>query len=217
MRLPENQVIRIVLLEDHVLLRDMLARTLAAEPDMEVAGQFSRVEDAVELITRERVDIVLLDINLGAQQGGEFLNRARAAGYRGKVLVVTAGVSEREAAWLLQRGCAGIFLKELPPSALIERIRRVVGGEDELDPDSVKGIVSQLRRSEAVTERLSARECLVLRRICEGHANKEIGAELGVSESSVKAILQQIFAKTGVRTRAQLVAAAIERYWDQLN
>jgi two-component system, NarL family, nitrate/nitrite response regulator NarL len=212
-----DETIHIVLVEDHTLLREVLARSLAAEPDFTIVGQCAGVEKALELIGHTRVDIVLLDINLGSEQGGAFLTRARVLGFRGKVLAVTAGVGNREAAWLLKRGCTGIFLKHEPHSALVERIRETVRGTAKMDPVSARALLSQTQRPDHFHKPLTARECEVLRAVCEGLANKEIAERMTVSENTVKSFLQQLFEKAGVRTRAQLVAAAIERYWDQLD
>src|SRR5205814_8987565 len=98
-----------------------------------------------ELACRTPVHIVLLDINLGSEQGGSFLYRARGMGFRGKVLVVTAGVSNREAAWLLKRGCSGIFLKREPLSSLVEKIRETVRGTAQMDAPSLRAILSQIK------------------------------------------------------------------------
>lgn len=205
------------MVEDHILLRGALAKTLAAEPDCVIAGECTTVEEALQLVSIRPVDIVLLDINLGSEQGGSFLTRAREAGYQGKVLVVTAGVSEREAAWLLNCGCSGIFLKSEPLPGLVERIRAIVHGDLELDPVLVRAMISHAGAAQGVRKQLTARESKVLRCVCEGMANKEIADQMGISENTVKSFLQQLFAKTGVRTRARLVAVAIEQYWDQLD
>jgi two-component system nitrate/nitrite response regulator NarL len=206
----------ILIVEDHVLLRELLAQTLAAEPDFEIAGQCATVGEALQIVSRRQVDLVLLDINLRGEQGGAFLNRSHAMGYQGKVLVITAGISEREAAWLLKRGCSGIFLKTEPIEALVTRIRGIMDGTFTLDSSSVKALVAQVTSSNSGHKSLTPREAQVLRAVCEGLSNKEIADRLGVSENSVKSFLQHLFAKTGVRTRAQLVAAAIEQYWDQM-
>ena len=114
---------RILLIDDHALFREAIARLLAAQTDIEVIGEGATVGEGLEIVKTRPVDIVLLDINLGFEQGGAFLNLARAEGFSGKVLVVTAGVSKIEAGRLLQRGCAGIFLKHERPQLLIEKIR----------------------------------------------------------------------------------------------
>src|SRR5579864_8246765 len=139
-----NPPTRIVVIDDHTLFRDTLTAALRQEPDFVVAGECSAIDDAVDLIRTNPIDLVLLDINLGTEQGGSFLVRAQAAGYSGKILVVTAGLSEREAAWLLRRGCVGIFLKSEPLRVLFDRIRNVMsGGSPPMDPVSVRAIVAE--------------------------------------------------------------------------
>jgi two-component system, NarL family, nitrate/nitrite response regulator NarL len=209
--LSEDGLVRILLIEDHVLLRESLARTLAGEADFVIAGQCGSVTEALEIVRAQPIDVVLLDLNLGVEQGGGFLNTCRENGFTGNVLVVTAGVGEREAAWLMRRGCRGIFLKHNPLAGLIARIREIAredGPPAPVEPEETPA------RGGRVT--LTARERDVLRCVCEGLASKEIAAKLEISESSVKSYLQQLFHKSGVRTRAQLVRVAIERFWDEL-
>jgi len=158
---------------------------------------------------------VLLDINLGLQQGGAFLPLARDAGFKGKILVVTAGVSRLEAERLVERGCAGIVLKQEHPDVLIQRIREVISQTNAAAgplplPETPAGLEFDAHPS------FTARERQVLRAVFAGQSNKEIAFALGVSEPLVKAVLQQLFSKTGVRTRSQLVRIALERYWKEL-
>jgi two-component system, NarL family, nitrate/nitrite response regulator NarL len=215
--MSQSKRTRIIIIDDHALFREVLAKALSMQPDFEVAGEFASSDEAVERIKKEPVDLVLLDINLGIEQGNSFVVRAQAAGYTGKVLVVTAGVSDREAAWLLHRGCSGIFLKNDPPDVLFERIREVMSGSSKMDPISLRAVLSQAEgRDLGLRKHLTQRECEVLRLVCEGLANKEIAQRLAVTENTVKGILQQLFAKAEVRSRAQLVRVAIERYWDQV-
>ena len=210
-----DQGIRILIVEDHALLRGALARTLSTETDLMVTGECSSVDEALEIVASRPVDIVLLDINLGSEQGGSFLSRARVAGYSGKVLVVTAGVSDREASWLLSRGCSGIFFKSEPLHTLVDRVRTVVRTPPELEA-SLADMAARADYAQGMRKPLTQREASVLRHICEGLANKEIAQKMGVSEYSVKSFVHQLFAKTGARSRAQLVTYAIEHYWAQL-
>lgn len=204
--------VRIVLLDDHVLIREALGRMLEAQPDFEVAGQAETIEEAVAILKAGPVDLVLLDINLGPQQGSGFLAAAEAAGYRGKILVVTAGITRVEAARLIQRGCAGIFLKNAKPSQLVDKIRAVMAAPaGEAVPVSPSAIPQP-----AGPPAFTPREREVLQHVCQGQTNKEIAFELGISEPLVKAFVQQLFAKTGVRNRAQLVRMAVERLWEEL-
>jgi two-component system nitrate/nitrite response regulator NarL len=218
--MPEalHDTTRIVLIDDHALFREAIARLLAAQTDIEVIGEGATIGEGLQIIKTRPVDIVLLDINLGFEQGGAFLNLARAEGFSGKVLVVTAGVSKLEAGRLLQRGCAGIFLKHERPQLLIEKIREIMQGTGHLDEQEPTSIVAaELSNGDQETGRpLTPRERQVLCGVFSGRTNKEIAHKLNVSESLIKAFVQQLFRKAGVRSRAQLVRAAVERYWKEL-
>ena len=212
-----DEAIRILLVDDHSLFREAIARLLANQPDFKIAGESSTVEDSIRIVKSVPVDIVLLDINLGLQQGGAFLKLARDEGFTGKILVVTAGVSKFEATRLLQRGCSRIFLKQDPPERLIEAIREVVAETAERDPVAMKKELQRIESSgPPVSNPLTSRERQVLRGVFGGLANKEIAFNLGVSEPLVKSVVQQLFTKTRVRTRTQLVRIAVERYWEEL-
>jgi two-component system, NarL family, nitrate/nitrite response regulator NarL len=134
------------------------------------------------------------------------------------VLVVTAGVSEVEAAAMIRQGIAGILRKHCSPAALAQSIRDVSGGKDYFEPGYLRSVLAGIAAPppEYQRKQLTERERQVLRYVFEGLANKEIADRLQVSESSVKATLQQLFSKTGVRTRSQLVRTALENYKDQL-
>ena len=210
------EVIRILLIDDHVLFREALARLLAGQPDFEIAGECATVTEGLTLLQGTLVDVVLLDINLGLQQGGAFPALAWEQGYRGKILVVTAGVSKLEAARLMERGCAGIVAKTERPELLIESIRRVAAGDTILAGAGSGSVRQQAASAPEPPEPLTGREREVLRGIFGGRGNKEIAMALGISEALVKSIVQQLFTKTGVRTRSALVRIAIERYWQEL-
>jgi DNA-binding NarL/FixJ family response regulator len=210
--------IRLLLIDDHALFREGLARLLASEPDFELAVPCATVDEALRVLQTSPVDLILLDYDLGPETGTRFLVRAAERGFHGRVLIVTAGLSEAEAADLFRRGATGIFLKHNPPSLLAKAIRKVMLGEVWLDQRYLKVLLQETRVAEPDDRgrRLSEREREVLRAVFEGLANKEIAARLQVSESSVKATLQQLFFKTGVRTRSQLVRVALEQYRDYL-
>ena len=159
---------------------------------------------------------MLLDHDLGAERASQFLPAARQVGFEGRVLVVTAWVSDTEARRLLRQGVNGIFLKQGPLSEL--RGRDPHGGRRRhLARPLVRG---HRRRSggapQAAAPVFNDRQRKVLRFVLEGLSNKEIAWRLQISESYVKAILQSLFQKTGVRTRGQLVRVAVEQYEDQL-
>jgi DNA-binding NarL/FixJ family response regulator len=207
---------RILLIDDHSLFREAIARLLGAEPDFEVVGECATVEEGLNRLRAEHADVVLLDINLGLQQGGAFLNLAWEQGFQGKVLVVTAGVSKIEAARLMERGCSGIILKHERPQLLVERIREVVVETAEATRNQPLDFGQFDPSGLADTRPFTPRERQILRGVFSGKSNKEIAHDMNISESLVKAVLQQLFAKTGVRSRSQLVRTAIERHWKEL-
>lgn len=220
---PETKTIRILLLDDHSLFRESLRRLLEAESDFHVEASCSTVADAFAALKLAPVDVVLLDYDLGDEQGSSFLEEAGRRSIQSRVLLVTAGMGDAETMRVMERSAAGIFLKHSPPGQLIEAIRNVAAGGMWLDPKAVKALVAGARKVASEPNdagELSERERSVLKGVFEGRSNKEIAAALNLSESSVKAALQQLFDKTGVRTRSQLVRIAIEkhgRYWLKAN
>jgi two-component system, NarL family, nitrate/nitrite response regulator NarL len=208
-----QRTIRILLLDDHILFREGAARLLAAEPGFEVAGHCGTVEEALQKLSSTQVDLVLLDLDLGKERGFDFFAPARAQGFEGKILAVAAVVSPFEVRRLVNSGAAGIFLKQNSPALLTETIRGVMAGQLRIDPALEGSSPLVARQSPA---ELTDREQEVMKSVCEGLSNKEIAARVHISEALVKAILQQLFEKTGVRTRSQLVRIALEQYSRQI-
>lgn len=204
--------IRLLLIDDHILFRDGLSRLLALEPDLEVVACCGTVAEALETVAGKPVDIVLLDYDLGDDHGSHFISSARHGGYQGKVLMVTAGMSAKESSTALHLGASGIFLKHNSPSTLAKAVRLIMAGEIWVDPKVIQLMADRVdqRDEERINPLFTEREQQVLRGIFEGLTNKEIGARLGVTDGAVKATLQQLFQKTGVRTRSQLVRIALE-------
>jgi two-component system nitrate/nitrite response regulator NarL len=206
---PRTQVL---LIDDHALFRESVARALADDPQLAIEHCAS-IAGALPLLAQRHFDLILLDHDLGNERAWQFLPAARQGGFAGRVLVVTAWVSATEARRLLQQGVAGIFLKHGPVEELLTAIRTVICGGSWID--------SSLAPESAVAEESNApvfndRQRKVLRFVLEGLSNKEIAWRLQISESYVKAILQGLFQKTGVRTRGQLVRVAFEQYENQL-
>ena len=210
--------IQILLVDDHGLFRESLSRLLQTESDFHIAGDCASATEALAFPNLDDIDVVLLDYDLGHEQGTQFIERARNSGFPGRILMVTAGMSDGVMLRALESGCSGIFLKHSPPSRLVEAIRKVVAGEVWLDPAVTRSIIAAATGNAAAPNRaqgLTQREQAVLKGVFEGLTNKEIGARLSISESSVKAVLQQLFEKTGVRTRSQLVRIALEKHSDE--
>ncbi|HLJ51162.1 MAG TPA: response regulator transcription factor [Bryobacteraceae bacterium] len=203
--------IRLLLVDDHILFREGLRRLLASEPDFETIAECGTPAEALEALSRSAVDVVLLDFDLEDDTGTRFLSSAARIGYKGKTLMVTAGMGPVDLAVARKLGISGIFLKHSPPASLIEAIRTVANGGFWMDPKVANQGTVNTGTEKRSPPRLSPREQNVLRCVCEGLTNKEMAYRLGVSQSSVKATLQNLFDKMGVRTRGQLVRIAIER------
>jgi len=213
--MTQTQTIRVLLVDDHALFRESVSRVLAGEPYLEIEHCAS-IKQALSMLSQRHFDLVLLDHDLGAERASQFLPAARQEGYDGKVLVVTAWVSDTEARRLMRQGVSGIFLKEGALTELCRSIRLVAAGGI-WDGGAGHDSSERVAEAEATTAPLfNDRQRQVLRFVVEGLSNKEIAWRLQISESYVKAILQSLFHKTGVRTRGQLVRVAFEQYEDQL-
>jgi two-component system, NarL family, nitrate/nitrite response regulator NarL len=213
-----ERTIHILLLDDHALFRESVSRLLGAEPGIEVIAHCGKIEEALQIMHRKAIDLVLLDFDLGERDGREFLRLAKERGFNGKILVVTAGVDAEAISELMRSGVSGVFRKHDSAALLAQGIHDVMAGKVWLDQDQLQ---TALRPEAATaparaTRRFTEREHQVLSFVFEGLANKEIAARIGVSESSVKSTLQQLFSKTGVRTRSQLVRIVLEQYRDQI-
>jgi len=217
---PETaeKTVHILLLDDHALFRESVGRLLAAEPGFHVAAHCGTIKEALDVLKQKPIDVVLLDFDLGEHGGTEFVRLAATQGFKGKILIVTAGVDQGAATELIRSGISGVFLKRDSAALLAQGIRDVMAGKVWLDQEQLQTAL----RTEVVppqenrTKTFTEREQQVLSCVFEGLANKEIAARIGVSESSVKATLQQLFSKTGVRTRSQLVRIVLEQHRDQL-
>jgi two-component system nitrate/nitrite response regulator NarL len=212
--MTEQRPICALLVDDHAVFRESVARVLGMNPDLEIESCGS-IREALEHISRRQFDVVLLDYDLGAERAAQFLPAARESGFEGRVLVVTAWVSLTEARRLLRQGASGIFLKKGRLEDLLEAVREVAAGGSWVDPSfEAESPAPSPERSAAPV--FSERQRSVLRFVVEGLPNKEIAWRLQISESYVKAILQALFQMTGVRTRGQLVRVVFEQYEDQL-
>jgi two-component system nitrate/nitrite response regulator NarL len=199
--------IRLILLDDHLLFRESLARLLASQQDFELVAECTTPAEALKSIKRSGVDVILVDIGIAE----EFIPWAKQCRYPTKTLVIARQVDAAGAANVLKYGASGIFVASHSSSRLLQAIRLVASGEAWVDQKVLHFLAE--RYSHLQTRGLSsltAREQSVLQSVVDGLSNKKIGSQLGVSESTIKAALQQLFKKAGVRTRSQLVRIALQ-------
>jgi two-component system, NarL family, nitrate/nitrite response regulator NarL len=210
--------VRIALVDDHALFRESVARLLHAEPGFEVVADCGSAAEGLEVLRSHEIDILLLDLDLGPERGTELLESLSPDWFRGKVLLVTAGMEVNELPNLIRKGISGVFLKHGSPAALVRGIHEAMEGKALFEQDTLRRALESTEQSSnrQIVVRFTEREKRVLSLIFEGLANKQIADRLQISESAVKACLQQLFGKTGVRTRSQLVRIALERYRDEL-
>jgi two-component system, NarL family, nitrate/nitrite response regulator NarL len=211
----DQQLLRALLVDDHTLFRESVSSALNADETIRIEHCGS-IREALQILAERPFDMVLLDHDLGSERASQFVPAAREAGFEGRVLVVTAWVSDNEARRLLRQGVSGIFLKNAPLEELKQAMRTVVAGGTFIDRSFGRASEEAGATEKFPVPLFNEKQRRVLRFVLEGLSNKEIAWRLQISESYVKAILQTLFQKTGVRTRGQLVRVAFELYEDQL-
>jgi DNA-binding NarL/FixJ family response regulator len=191
-----------MLLHAQVLFRTSLARLLTGEPDLELVAECANTMEALDSILIVGPDIVLFDF--GVWQ--DFVPNAREAGYKGDFLAVAGEIDTASCARVLSQGVSGVFLGSDSPTRLIQAIHAVASGGVWVDRRLIQLLADRYPHHEDVRlDALAQREQAVLKGILGGLSNRKIAEQIGVSESTVKATLQQLFGKSGVRTRSQLV------------
>jgi DNA-binding NarL/FixJ family response regulator len=178
-------------------------------------GQCATASEAVDAFAQTKADVVLLDYDLGEESGFNLIAELKRRQKNAKALMVTAGMSDDLTLQVMESGASGIFLKHSSSDMLVAAIHRVAKGEIWLDNAALNSLLAGKHERSSHFERgrlLTSRQHEVLRGILDGLANKEIAWKLNLSESSVKAVIQELFHKAGVRTRSQLVRIAIEKH-----
>lgn len=203
-------MIRLVLVDDHPVVRAGLRALLDGQDDLEVIADVDGLEAAVAVVADERPDVVLVDLNLGDGKpgGAEVTTALRSLDSPPEVLVLTTYDTEADVLRALDAGARGYLLKDAPPDELFAGIRSTARGQTVLAPSVAATLV---RRATPGAVTITEREVDVLELLSRGLGNKEMARELFVSEATVKSHLSHIYTKLGVDTRAGAVAAAIER------
>jgi DNA-binding NarL/FixJ family response regulator len=210
-------VIRVLIADDQTLLRGGIRAMLEAEADLEVVGEAADGAEAVEQALRTHPDVVLMDLHMPRLDGIEATRRLLAAGSRARILVVTTFDLDEYVFRALKAGAAGFLLKATSPGRLADAVRTVAAGESLLDPALTRRLVEHFLARPDVDEEaqrrlaeVTDRERHVLRSLARGLSNAEIGAELFLSEATVKSHITRMLGKLGVRSRLQAVVLAYE-------
>jgi DNA-binding NarL/FixJ family response regulator len=212
-----NGVVRVVIADDHHLVRSGLRGMLAAADDVEVVGEAANGAEAVTLALELRPDVVIMDIRMPTLDGIEATRRLRAHPGAPEVLVLTTFDLDEYVYEALRAGAAGFQLKDAPPSQLVEAVRTVATGDALLAPAITRRLVERYVRrpapdpsASAQFGRLTPREREVLLLVARGLSNAEIAAQLFLSEATVKTHVTRVLAKLGLRDRVQAVVCAYE-------
>ncbi len=210
-------MIKVLLADDHELVRDGLKAMLGAQEDIEVVGEASDGAEAVEEAIRLRPDVVLMDIRMPQLDGIEATRRLNAHAGAPRVLVLTTFDLDEYVYEALRAGAAGFLLKDVPPGQVADAVRTVAAGDQLLAPAVTKRLVERfVKRPPPDTAReqrfedLTEREVEVLRHVARGLSNAEIAERLFLSEATVKTHLTRILAKLQLRDRVQAVVLAYE-------
>jgi DNA-binding NarL/FixJ family response regulator len=201
-------MIRVVVADDHAVVRGGLDQLLATVDDIELAGSAADGAEAVALVAELRPDVVLMDLSMPGVDGIEATRQIAASGAATRVVVLTSLADDRHIGDALEAGAIGYVLKHAGPDDLIGAIRAAAAGDSPLDPKAAR-VLLEGRRGR-VDRQLSAREEEVLRLVASGLANKLIARKLQISERTVKAHLTNIFARLGVTDRTQAALWAQE-------
>jgi DNA-binding NarL/FixJ family response regulator len=201
-------VIRVLLVEDHGLVRAGLERLLSRAEDVEVVGGAADGEEAIRLATECMPDVVLMDLSMPNVDGVQATRKIVAATPEAQVVVLTSVTDRERILAALDAGAVGYLLKDSEPQALVEGIRSAARGESPLSPKAARALLTA--RAERDRPELSERERDVLRCVAEGKPNKLIARELGISEKTVKTHLTRVFQQIGVTDRTQAALWAKE-------
>jgi DNA-binding NarL/FixJ family response regulator len=202
-------VIRLLIVDDHPIVRDGLRGVFADDPDFEVAGEAGNGREAVELAGRLGVDVVLMDLRMPEMGGVAAIKALRAATPEVRVLVLTTFDTDSDVLPAIEAGATGYLLKDAPSAELIRAVRAAHRGESVLSPSVAGRLMGQVRKP--VNDALSPREREVLELIAGGASNRDAAARLFVSQATIKTHLLHIYDKLGVRDRAAAVGEGYKR------
>ena len=213
--------IRIVLADDHVILRQGTRQLLEHEPDIEVVGEASDGAEAVELVSKLKPDIVIIDVAMPHMNGIEATKKIKEILPGTKILVLTGYDYDEYIFSLLEIGAAGYLLKDVSGDDLVGAVRAVYQGEPVLHPAVMRKLMNRFktpttRQTDTPIDVLSEREMEVLKLAVSGKSNKDIADALNISLRTVQAHMRSIFNKLGVGSRSEAIVSGLKKGWFSL-
>ncbi len=223
MSLASNKQIRLLLADDHAVVRTGTRQLLERQPDFDIVGEASDGEEAIRLAHELRPDVVLMDVRMPKLSGVEATRRIKEELPDIRVLVLTAHDEDAYVFGLLQAGANGYLLKTAEFEELVKAIHTVVSGQSALAPEVAGKVVAQFTSGKSLPDvltdnkedydGLTERELSILTLVGQGLSNKQIGSELSISDRTVQAHLSNIFSKLGVSSRTEAVMYAVRKNW----
>jgi len=215
-------VIRILIADDHPIVRDGLRKLLSLEDDFEIVGEANDGREVLDMIQEVEPDVLLLDLRMPNLDGLSTLQAMQQAGKRTRVIILTASEDKNEFVQAMKLGCSGIVLKQTAPELIVKSIRKVNAGEIWLDSHTTAAVMRQFATATEAAgangsgksrERspLSTREREIVQLVAQGYKNKEMAEKMFISEQTVKNHLHNIFDKLGVSDRLELALYAIHK------
>ncbi len=211
-------MIRLLIVDDHEMVREGLKAMLLSEPDFDIVGAASNAEQALATIEQMRPDVILLDVRLPGRSGIEVCRAVTERYPEMAVIILTTFSDESLVAQCIQAGARGFIVKDVERFDLKRSIRAVARGEAAIDTKAAVAVLAQLRRSpvtngEAYPESLSSQQIVILRLVAQGLSSREIATQLYLSENTVKGYVQEILHRLGVKNRTEAVMVAVKQGW----
>ena len=201
--------IRVMIVDDHPVVRNGLSGMFAGDDGFEVVGEASDGSEAVRRVAGLRPDVILMDLRMPEMDGVSAIAALTAAGVPARILVLTTYDTDSDVLAAIEAGATGYLLKDTPPAELFRAVRAAAGGEAALSPSVATRVMGQVRAP--TQEPISQRELDVLELVARGASNRDTATQLFISEATVKTHLMHIYAKLGVNDRAAAVAEGFNR------
>jgi two-component system, NarL family, response regulator DevR len=211
-------MIRLLIVDDHEMVREGLKAMLVSEPDFSIVGDAANAEQALTLVEQLRPDVALVDIRLPGTSGIDVCRTVTSNYPQTAVIILTTYTDDSLVAQAIQAGARGFILKDIERFDLKRSIRAVARGEAAIDPKAAVAVLAQLRKApqssgEVAPEQLSSQQLVILRLVAQGLSSREIATQLYLSENTVKGYVQEILHRLGVKNRTEAVMVAVKQGW----